>query len=149
MAQPGARGTTDVSFRVGEAGTGAVEGSFALEPVAAELRVRLRGLDLLPVAAPIGRAIHAIVQGGALSADGRVGIANRPAGRRGRTSLRVTLDGSLEVTGFSSVDSTGRAPFLEWRRLRATGVSSSASPSTLVIRRLGLDGVALHPRRFG
>jgi hypothetical protein len=142
--QPGARGTADVSFRVGKAGQGAVEGSFALAPVAADLHVRLQDLDLLPMAAPIGRAIHAIVQAGALSADGHVGIANRQAGRRGRTSLRVTLDGNLEVTGFSSVDPTGHALLLTWRTLRAAGVSFSASPSRLVIRQLGLEGLALH-----
>jgi hypothetical protein len=140
--QSGARGTADVSFRVGKAGQGAVEGTFALEPAAADLRVRLRDIDILPVAAPIGRAIHAIVQGGALSADGHLGIANRPS--RGGASSRVTMEGNLEVADFSSVDPTGRALFLTWRMLRASGVSFSGAPATLVVRHLGLDGLALH-----
>jgi hypothetical protein len=138
-----ARGKADVSFRVGRAGQGAIEGTFALEPAAADLRVRLHDLDLLPMAAAIGRALHVVVKGGALSAVGHVAVTP-PARRRGRAAVRLALEGDVEITNFASVDPTEHAPLLGWRTLRASGVTFSASSSTLVIRQLGLEGLALH-----
>lgn len=101
---------------------------WALRP-AAELAVKLEGLELSPFDPYLAPALDVRVNRGRASLEGRLELPSLDAPR---------FQGRLELAGFEAMDGVGREPFLRYRAFRLAGIDLALAARTLRIRQVEL-----------
>jgi hypothetical protein len=132
---PGKRAHVDLKLGAAGKGTVALAGSVAVTPPAAELDVRLRGVDLLPLQPYFAARISLLVTAGLLSTTGKLSYSEGGAG----TAARVRYTGSVDLARFASLDGKRREPFLKWRSLHLGGLALDTQPLVVAIRGVALS----------
>lgn len=95
--------------RINRRGQLRVSGTLVPAPFAADLKLDLGGVDLLPLQQFLTEKTNVLITHGALAARGRLKLAS---GRRGE--LRGGYTGRAAVTDFSSVDRLNSTDFVRW-----------------------------------
>lgn len=106
------QGTTAVSFRLNKGGTASVDGPVGLTPLAAQLAVRLKAIDLGPFQPYFTDLVKIHVTRGAVSTAGNLSV-----GYQEESGLQAVYKGSASVAQFGSVDKVHAQDFLSWQSL--------------------------------
>ncbi|MCP5277440.1 MAG: DUF748 domain-containing protein [Thiobacillus sp.] len=117
-----------LSLRVKEGGAFQADGKVVPAKAAADIRLKLTNLSLLPAQPYVSQAANLILASGAASASGRV-----------KFDKQLKFDGGFRVTNLLLNESEGGARFLAWKALESDSVSYR--PEALDIEELKLDGL--------
>jgi hypothetical protein len=95
-----------------------VEGTAAINPLAAKMHVTSSRLDLTPADVYVGGRVNAKITRAALSMDGDVEMA------RVQDTLRITYRGGAAIGKLRVYDKATNQRFLRWDALRASGIDA-------------------------
>ena len=129
----GQRGRMDFRTGVDRAGTFSLVGPVSVEPVAGELRMEARKLNIVPVQRYLDDEVTFALTSGVLAAKGLVQFElpdDRP--------MKLSYRGDVAVTDFGSVDKEKREDLLKWKSLTVRGVDYVKAP-----RKVAVDEVVL------
>jgi uncharacterized protein involved in outer membrane biogenesis len=140
---PGTRGTVDLRLGLNKLGKVAVAGSVSLLPLAADLKVELRSLEILPVQPYLAHQLNLTITDGTVSVKGTVKVATPPAPRTGPAPApRVDFAGDIDVDSFAAVDGDEREELLKWRSLHVGALALTTEPMRLGIGEIALSDFA-------
>ncbi len=121
---PGTRGNLDVRLGINKVGSLSVTGTAGLDPMAADLRIDLRELEIVPLQPYFSDQVNLVVTDGAVSIKGRAKIdipkpttVPRPPKSPATLDPRISFTGDIDVGRFASVDGEKHEEFLKWRSL--------------------------------
>ncbi|MEW5770229.1 MAG: DUF748 domain-containing protein [Pseudomonadota bacterium] len=117
-----------LSLRVKQGGAFQADGRVTPAKAAADLRLRLSGLDLRPAQPYVGQAANLVLASGTASAQGRLRLDGKPR-----------FEGGFQVADLLLSESESGERFLAWKRLSSDSVSYR--PEALDIDELRLDGL--------
>lgn len=112
-------------------------GNATLTPLAAQVSVDLKALDLSLLQPYISQQADVVLHQGHVSTDLKIDYTEKPA--KGHAQLGVT--GSAEVAELSTQDSLTNADFITWSALGATGIKYQMNPSSVDIERVYAKGL--------
>jgi hypothetical protein len=136
---PGSRATVDVRLGLNKQGKIAIAGSAVLDPLATDLRLDVRNVEILPLQPYFADQVTLTVTDGNLSVKGQAKVAVPPAPKNGPApSARIDFGGDIDVDNFASLDGHDREPLLAWKRLHVGGLTFSSAPQKLAIREVAL-----------
>jgi hypothetical protein len=140
---PGVRSVVDLRTGLGARGQIALKATGSINPVAAELRFDLRGIDLPSFQPYVAPYVSFAVTKGAISASGQARLVVPPS-RPGRAASppKIDLAANLEVASLAALDAREHEPLVDWGSLRVGGLALSTLPFRLVMDDIGLDDFA-------
>ncbi len=114
--------------KIVDSGTLDVAGTVTPQPLAADLRVKLAGIELAAVQPYLAQRTSLTLLGGRLSADSRV--------RYGQGQPTLAFDGNLRVADLHTVDNALHDDFINCELLDLQGIKFQQGPSSLDIDRI-------------
>jgi hypothetical protein len=139
----GVRSVVDLRTGFGPRGHLALKATGSVNPLAADLRFDLTGIDLLSFQPYLAPHVTFIVTKGAISASGQARVEAPPPGRGGAASPpKIDLAAKIEVADLASLDGRNRERLIAWRSLRVAGLALSTPPFHLVVDEVALDDFA-------
>lgn len=132
----GSRGTASVRLTLDGSGTAALNGGLSIAPVAADLAVSIKGIDLAPLQPYFTEKLAIEMTGGRLDADGKLSV-KAPAG----SPLQASWDGGMALRGLATIDKENGEDFLKWEALRLDGMRIGVNPTSVAIREAALSGL--------
>lgn len=130
----GNRPGVDLTCRINQAGTLAVGGEVALDPVTSELAVTLKGLPLKPFQPYLNDQVDLGITDGRLGAKGRLTLALPREG-----APRIQYRGGAEISRFAAVDKRDGKDFLRWKNLFVEGADVTTEPMRITVGRVALS----------
>jgi uncharacterized protein involved in outer membrane biogenesis len=123
-----ARGRFTLRAKINDRGAVRLEGTASANPVAARLAVEAQDVELLPFQPYLANQVNLILTGGAVGTKGNLVLEPASDG-----SSKTSYEGTVQVTNFSSVESTGTEDLLRWKSLDLNPVRFSMQPVQLQI----------------
>jgi hypothetical protein len=117
--------------KINDTGTLNVTGDVTPQPAAANLNLKLSGIELRAVQPYIAQYTSMTLLAGSLSGDAKV--------RYGTQKPALQFSGNVSVSGLHTVDNALRDDFINWDRLDVKGITFQHDPD-----RLDIDLVAAH-----
>lgn len=108
------------------------EGSVAWAPAAADLKLDLKNVDLVPLQGWAADRLTAVITRGAVSFQGDVKAAGTPPS--------VAVRGEGRVTDFNALDKANATDLLRWRSLDVGGIDAVTQPLKVDIASVALAG---------
>lgn len=130
----GAKIATEAVVRIGSTGRVRVKGTLVADPLAADYRVDMNGVDLVSLRPYLEARTNVIVTSGFAGAKGRVTYRQARGG-----TPRVTYAGDVTVTNFASLDRPTSQDLMRWKTLTLTGIDAASEPFTAAIDAIGMD----------
>jgi hypothetical protein len=124
---------TSLRLTVNKTGTLSVDGPVSLSPLAAKLKVDLKGLDLVSLQPYFTDKIKITVTSGAASVNGNLAL-NATQG-----NAVIAFSGQAALTKFATVGKANAEDFLKWKSLSLNGINANTGPPF----RLEINEVAL------
>ena len=130
---PAAQANLKLALKLNGKARFAAEGTVSPQQAAADLRVRLDGLELAPFDPYLAPALDVRLNRGSLSLAGRLnGVFV------GGPGDFTAFKGDLRLDRLEAVDGVLREPFLGYQRLALTGLDLGTNPDRLTIRRVDM-----------
>jgi uncharacterized protein involved in outer membrane biogenesis len=114
-------------------GTIAVTGPFGIDPLAAELAVKLSDIDIRTVQGYFNDKIRINVTSGGINAAGNVTVAHQ-----GAKGLAAKYAGKLLISRFNAIDKVNAETFLKWKSLFFSDIRAGYNPLSIDIRQIAL-----------
>jgi uncharacterized protein involved in outer membrane biogenesis len=130
----GNRPGVDLACRINRAGTLAVGGEVALDPVSSELAVTLKDLPLKSFQPYLNDQVDLGITDGRLGAKGRLTLVLPNEG-----PPRIHYRGGAEISRFAAVDKRDDKDFLRWKSLFVEGADVATGPMKITVGRVALS----------
>ncbi|HEV8342253.1 MAG TPA: DUF748 domain-containing protein [Candidatus Binatia bacterium] len=121
-----ARGTAAIRAKVNGKGSLRFGGTLGTNPTTGRFDIEAQQIELLPFQPYWANQVNFILTGGAVGTKGNFVLEPASDG-----SSRMSYQGTLQVTDFSSVESSGTQDLLRWKSLELSGVQFSMQPVQL------------------
>jgi hypothetical protein len=131
-----ARGKASVKATINGSGTVSVAGPVSVDPSAADLAVKVAGLDLVPLQPYFTEKLAIELTGGRVDADGKLSV-KAPKGM----PLQVAWEGEAALRGLATLDKENQEDFLKWEALQLSGMKVGVNPTSVAIREVALSGL--------
>ena len=118
-----ARGKIDVSCLLNGKGKVSVAGRLGIEPVFADLRVSVAGVEAAPFQPYFADKVTMTVTGGSLSTTGAFSLSSDKDGR-----VKAAYKGDASVVNFSSIDRSRGQDLLKLESLSLSGMAVNTEP---------------------
>ena len=128
-----ARGKAAIRARINNKGAIRLVGTLGMYPVAARFNVEAQGIEMLPFQPYLADQINFLLTGGAIGTKGNFTLEPGNDG-----SSKLGFQGDLQVTDFSSVESSGKSDLLKWKSLALGGIQFSMQPVQLRVGDIAL-----------
>ncbi len=127
------RGRASLRIRTGEEGVLAAAGPIGLNPVSANLKVEIKGLDIVPLQPYFTEKMKIVVTRGDVSASGdlALGIAQD-------NTLTASYKGDATLARLATLDKANSEDFLKWDSLHLGGIDSGINPLRVEIAEIAL-----------
>jgi uncharacterized protein involved in outer membrane biogenesis len=112
-------------------------GTMTLSPLAAQVGIELKDLDLSVLGPYVAQQASMSVYGGQAASEIKIIYADKPA--KGQPQLKVT--GSAQVTDLATRDNATNADFVSWSALQVSGLRYQMNPNALDIDRVYARGL--------
>ncbi len=132
----GQKGTLALALRLNESAALAVLGGFSVEPLAADLSIRLTDLVLKDFQGYIDDHLKLLISDGAMETDLKVAVA-----RAADAGFDGTVDGSFTLRRFASVDQAHAEDFVKVQEFALRGIHVALRPLALHLDELALSGL--------
>ncbi|MBK7664913.1 MAG: DUF748 domain-containing protein [Sterolibacteriaceae bacterium] len=130
---PGSRAKVDLKARINKKGVLAAGGTAGALPLHANLKLDLKGVDLLPLQPYFTDLSNVLVTSAALTSRGTLTLDEAKDG-----AFKGGFRGELNVSDMASIDKTNSNDFLKWKSLSFGGVDVKLSPFSLAIDEIAL-----------
>lgn len=124
----------DFSVRVDKGGTLSAKGPVGIDPLAADLNVKINQIDLRPFQAYFTDQVKIMITKGSVSAAGKAGITDLGKEK----GLSAKYSGNLLLADFNSIDKTHAESLLKWKSLFFNDLRFSSQPLSVHIRQIAL-----------
>jgi uncharacterized protein involved in outer membrane biogenesis len=114
-------------------GTISVAGTVGIEPLSADLRMELKGIEIAPFQPYFARKVNATVTGGAISMAGRLSLAST------EKEMKVSYKGGADLADFSAIDKVNGTDLLKLGSLSLTDMDVGYSPLSINIKGVSLS----------
>jgi len=130
---PPATAKLAIKARINGGAEASISGTASPAPLAAKLKTRVTGLDLVPFLPYYAQFLNVTLGSAKLSVDGQVEVS---AGRDG--AVAIGYDGNGGIGAFSTLDKAGADDILRWESLFFDGVRFRSQPFALGVRGIAL-----------
>jgi outer membrane protein OmpA-like peptidoglycan-associated protein len=145
-SEPGRAAKVKAAFRFNRRGEVAVAGKLGAMPLDADLDLKLKAIELLPLQAYFSEVLDIGVTHGHATVDGKLRLRapaeKKGKGRKGANDEPGVLSGGfagrMTVGDFRAVDKTGTGDFLHWKSLRLDGIDVRFGPESVSIGEIAL-----------
>jgi hypothetical protein len=136
---PGTKLGVDLRVGLNKTGRLQVAGTAMLDPFAADAKVTLRTLSLLPLQPYLRDQVNLAVSDGAVSFKGRAAIKMVEGGEP-----RVTLAADIDVADLATVDVANKDPLVAWKLVHIGGLEVATPPLSVSVKQLALTAPDAH-----
>jgi hypothetical protein len=109
-----------------------IDGPVVLSPLAADLSIAIKKLDLTMAQPYIAQSTDMTLHSGLLSTQSFIGYVAEPP--RGKPQLKLT--GDIEVQNLLTKDNALKQDFIKWQSLKVSGLTYQQNPDRLAIARV-------------
>lgn len=127
------RSNLELSMSLGSKGRISAIGPFTPDPFSAELAVNLNNIDIRPLQGYFTDNVEITVTGGAVTAEGKVGVKDHR-----EKGLSATYAGKFLISNFKSIDKLNAEDFLIWKSLFFSDIHAGYNPLSINIKRIAL-----------
>jgi uncharacterized protein involved in outer membrane biogenesis len=127
------KGRLGLSLRLNGKGTISTTGTIGIEPLSADLKIGLKGLEIAPFQPYFTDNVKLTVTGGAISTNGNVSFTSTK-----EKGIKATYKGGASVANFSSIDKLSGADLLKLESLSLNDLNVAYAPLSV-----GIKGVSL------
>jgi len=122
-----------LSLLLGKKGKISTSGLLGIDPMAADLRMDMKGIELGSFQSYFTDKVKVTVTGGTFSTTG-----NLSAGMTDNKGFKVAYRGNASLSGFSTIDKTTAEDFLKWNSLSFTDLNVGYAPLSVDIKGIAL-----------
>ncbi len=127
------RGRVSLSLLLNKKGSLSTSGTLGLTPPSANLKLNVKGMDIVPFQPYFTDKVKIVLTGGAISANGNLSLSYaKDAGPK------VVYTGEASLTRFSSLDKANADDFLKWNSLHFDGINAGYNPLFVNIQEIAL-----------
>jgi hypothetical protein len=134
---PGSTARLAVRFGVDGRGTASATGRIGFRPMFADLRVGVKGIDLVPLEAYVLQSLKLSLARGQVSADARLRISEDADAK-----ARVVVAGNALVANVLAVDESSQEDVFRWETFSAEGMRAGYNPIFFEAAKLAVTGAA-------
>ena len=132
--EAGNRARIDLKAQVNKKGQLLASGTAGAAPLHANLKLDLKGVDLLPGQPYFTEKVNVLLSSAALTTRGTLALDQARDGE-----LKGGFRGEFAINDFATVDKTSSNDFLKWKSLFFGGVDAKLSPFALSIDQIALS----------
>jgi hypothetical protein len=133
--EPGTTGSLALGVQVEKTGSVAVQGSVGIAPVAAELQLDVKQVDIRPFQPYFTDRVKVVVNDGHVSTAGSLTLATADQG-----APKIGYSGNLLVGNLASADKQNGEDVLRWETLSLDGLDVATEPMRVHLTRAALAG---------
>ena len=133
-SSPGARAKVDIKASINKKGGLAAAGTVGASPLHANLKLDLKGVDVLPLQPYFTDKVNILLTRAALTSRGTLTLDEAKGG-----GFKGGFRGEFNVGDVASVDKLSSNDFLKWKSLFFGGVDVKLAPFSLVIDQIALS----------
>jgi Domain of Unknown Function (DUF748) len=123
------RGRLDLTGQWADRGTLGMQGELGLNPLAAQLDVDVRDLDIRPLQPYLQPYAQLVVTRGDFNTQGQLNLK----------SAGIRYSGRASLDGFEVVDKPTAGLFSKWKSLRLTGIDVNTAPMSVAVDEISLS----------
>jgi uncharacterized protein involved in outer membrane biogenesis len=127
------KGKLAASLLLNRKGTVSATGTIGVEPFSANLRVGLKGVEVVPLQPYFSDKVKMTVTGGAISTDGNLSVVSSE-----KTPTKVTYKGEVSLTNFASIDRLSGEDLVKFESLSLSDLSFGLTPLSIAIKGVSL-----------
>ncbi len=127
------RGRVSLSLLLNKKGSLSTSGTLGLTPPSANLKLSVKGMDVVPFQPYFTDKVKVILTEGAISANGNISLSYEKD-----TGPKVVYTGEASLTKFSSLDKANADDFLKWNSLHFDGIKAGYNPLFVTIQEVAL-----------
>jgi uncharacterized protein involved in outer membrane biogenesis len=127
------KGKLSLSLLLNKKGTISTTGSISLDPVSAELKMDLKGIEIDAFQSYFADKVKITVTSGAFSTTGNLSL-----GSTGNQELKINYRGNAALSNFSSIDKANAEDFLKWESLSFNDLNVGTNPLLMDIKGISL-----------
>lgn len=122
-----------LSFLLNGKGTISTAGSVGIEPLSADLKIGLKGIEIAPFQPYFTDKVRLTVTGGAISTNGNVSLTSTK-----EKGIKATYKGEASVANFSSIDKLNGEDLLKLESLSLSDLNVAYAPLSIDIKGISL-----------
>jgi uncharacterized protein involved in outer membrane biogenesis len=127
------KGRLGLSLLLNGKGTVSTTGTIGIEPLFADMKMGLRGIEVIPFQPYFTDKVKISVTGGAISTAGNLSLTFAESGK-----IKATFKGEASVTDFSSIDKLSGGDFLKLESLSLNDLNVAYTPLSIDIKGVSL-----------
>jgi len=140
----GQRVNASLVFRLNQKGTVSANGPVGINPVSANLKMSLKGIEVKPLQPYFADKVKITVTDGALSTTGNLTLEFLD-----KEEMKATYSGEASLSSFASIDKQNAEDLLKWESLALNGIDIGYNPLYIHINGIALTNfysrLILHP----
>ncbi|MGE5717988.1 MAG: DUF748 domain-containing protein, partial [Acidobacteriota bacterium] len=133
------KGALALTFGVDGKGVASARGTVGFKPMFADLKVNVKGIDLVPIQAYVLQDLRLDLARGSVGAAGSLAIREDTAGK-----ASVVYTGDALVANLLALDESTKFDFVRWESFSASGMRAGYNPLFLEVKQLAAVGLACH-----
>ena len=127
-------------FKLNRKGDVGVDGTVKLSPLATDLNLDVKTLELLPLQAYFAEKLNVALTRGQITVNGKLQLHQEVSTKAAETpALAGGFSGQATIGDFSAVDKLNSADFLRWKSLYFGKVDARLQPQSLTVGEIALS----------
>jgi uncharacterized protein involved in outer membrane biogenesis len=127
------KGRLNLSFLLNGKGTLSAAGTIGIDPMAADLKTELKGIEITPLQSYFTDKVKITVTGGAISTTGNLSFSSNE-----KKEIKAGYKGDVSLSNFASIDKLNAEDFLKWESLSFSDVNAGYNPLLIDIKGISL-----------
>jgi hypothetical protein len=127
------KGKLNLSLLLNENGTVSATGTIGIDPLNADLKLELKGIEIAPLQSYFTDKVNINVTGGAISTAGNLSLHGTD-----KKEFKVTYKGEASLNNLSSLDKGNAEDFLKWESLSFNDINVGVTPLSIDIKGISL-----------
>ena len=127
------KGKLALSLLLNEKGTISTTGTIGIDPMIADLKTELKGIEISPLQSYFTDKVKITVTGGAISTVGNLTFTSTE-----KKEIKASYKGEASLSNFSSIDKLNAEDFLKWESLSFSDLKVGYNPLLIDIQGISL-----------
>jgi uncharacterized protein involved in outer membrane biogenesis len=127
------KGKLNLSLLLNEKGTFSTTGTFGIDPLVADLKVELKGIEITPFQSYFTDKVNLTITKGAFSTAGNLSLDGTD-----KKEFKITYKGEASLNNLSSLDKANAEDFLKWESLSLSDLNVGITPLSIDIKGISL-----------
>ena len=127
------KGNLTLSLLLNEKGTVSTTGTFGIDPLIADFKIELKGIEIAPLQSYFTDKVNITVTEGAISTAGNLSLDGTD-----KKEFKTTYKGEASLTNLSSLDKGNAEDLLKWESLSFSDLNVGVTPLSIDIKGVSL-----------